>query len=570
MKISAQNKIVRILLIFIVPLIILLGTYNWYVLDMINKQSVQYGKSMLDIYSQPLESELNIVENYFDNIIWYDRDFRKLVYAKTERKAHARLEDVNTKIQTIYSTALNMAGHIIYHTDTDQAKEYYHSSYSYATKKQFMSFMKENYEKFIPAQTEEWIHYKVENNAYLIRFFALKGTVLMGIYDLNKVDVPQMYEENELDDFIFIADERKKIITHIEQAEKMGFELDSGSEESYVSWDSEQKYLVVEKKLNALDLYMIYATPYYGWIAVDIMPLFFLCFSAFVGVLLGVCIILIHKSYIVPLRNMVDTMITIKMGDMGNRMEDDYQISEFSVATKTFNEMLDRIQELKIASYEQKLETQRATMRYLQIQIRPHFILNCLKNVFSLAQEERYREIQETVIVLSQYMRYVLKDDLMLVSVNEELISVENYIFLQKMSASDCIKCEYMVEEDALSCMLPPLSILTFVENSVKHGQQTGKKFVISIKVNVIADFLNITILDNGSGFSREDLEFLNHKKDFSYGNEHIGIQNVLHRFFIIYHGKSEIIFSNTGGACVEIFIPLEKTRRNEDGCADC
>lgn len=569
LQISAKSKIVKILLIFIIPLIMLLGGYNFYVQNLIMEQSIEYGRSMLDIYSQPLESELEIVESYLENIVWYDQEFRKLVYAKTSRKAHARLEDVNDKIQNIYSTALHMAGHIIYHTGTEQAKAYYDSKYSYKTKKIHMEFMLNHYEEVMEKKPEEWMYCAVENDIYLVRFFSLKGTVLMGIYDLNKVNVPQANEEMQ-QDYIFIANEDKEIISYVEQVEKMGVKLKNDAGDVYITQNAGKKFLVVEKKLESLMLYMVYVTPYHGNFTVDRMPLFFLCFSLFVVILLGVSIWMIHKSYIVPLKNMVDTMTEIKNGKMENRMEDEYQISEFSVVTKTFNDMLDRIQDLKIASYEEKFETQRAMMLYRQIQIRPHFILNCLKNVFSLAQEEKYKEIQETVLVLSKYMRFFMKDDLMWVRLDEELKNVENYIYLQQLLGTDEILYECQMEEKNMGCFqVPILSILTFVENSVKHGKRAGKKLIITIKISIIADFLNITILDNGVGFSEEKLEYLN-KKDFSGEHQHIGIQNVLHRFAIVYHGKCEVIFSNTYGANVDIFIPLEKMGRYEDGGSDC
>ncbi|MBO5070992.1 MAG: histidine kinase [Roseburia sp.] len=567
---SAQNKMVKILSIFIIPLIILLVSYNMYALDMINDNSVAYGKNMLEIYSQPIASELNTVENYFENIVLNDLEFRRLVYADTTHKAQAKLDDVNTKIKTIYSAALNMAGHILYHSGTEQVKEYYSNSYSYATKKQFKTFLIEAFEESVLLESERWISYEAENNFYLIRFFTFKGTVLMGIYDLNLADVPQAYEENDPDSFIFFANDNRQPLTSRERLKELGIELESGFRYSYMVSGSKQRYLIVEKELSSLNLYMIYVVPYYSWISANNMPIFFILFSILVVLLLLCCMIVIRKFYIVPLQNMVDTMTKVKEGDMQKRIEDDYLISEFSVATKTFNDMLDKIQELKIARYEQELETQRATMLYLQIQIRPHFVLNCLKNVFSLAQEERCEEIQETVIILSQYLRYVLKDNLTLVPVDTELKSVKNYIYLQQMLSHDLITCECMVEEDALSYTLPPLSILTFVENSVKHGRRIGKKFIITIKVNIIADFLNIVILDNGIGFSQEDLEYLNNKKDFSYGNQHIGIQNVLHRFSIVFHGKSEVVFSNAGGAHIEIFIPLEEARENGDGDFGC
>jgi len=109
---------------------------------------------------------------------------------------------------------------------------------------------------------------------------------------------------------------------------------------------------------------------------------------------------------------------------------------------------------------------------------------------------------------------------------------------------------------------VPPISVLTFVENSVKHGMSLNKPLNIYIKARLLlseeGDYVNITISDNGKGFSDEELLKLNDNENAN-SSEHIGILNVKNRFAIIYNNKSTIFFSNqANGACVEIFIPYD------------
>ena len=127
---SAKRKIIGILLVFIVPLLILLFSYNWYVMRYVYTNTVQHAERTLEIYSQPVVNELSVTEEYFEYIVRKDLGFRRLIYADTERRAIARLKDASEKLSAIYSTALNMTGHIIYHSGSrakfPQSKEQQH------------------------------------------------------------------------------------------------------------------------------------------------------------------------------------------------------------------------------------------------------------------------------------------------------------------------------------------------------------------------------------------------------------------------------------------------------------
>ncbi|WP_411655261.1 sensor histidine kinase [Anaeromassilibacillus sp. SJQ-1] len=137
-----------------------------------------------------------------------------------------------------------------------------------------------------------------------------------------------------------------------------------------------------------------------------------------------------------PMEQLVQTMNAIKCGDLDAKMETDYRVVEFKQLSDTFNGMMEEIKSLKIAVYEKELELQKAQLQYLQIQIRPHFFLNCLKNLYALAQERRFEQIQQMILALSDYLRYLFSDNMTLVPLRDELQSVRRYLLLQQMSAS--------------------------------------------------------------------------------------------------------------------------------------
>jgi two-component system sensor histidine kinase YesM len=117
------------------------------------------------------------------------------------------------------------------------------------------------------------------------------------------------------------------------------------------------------------------------------------------------------------------------------------------------------------------------------------------------------------------------------------------------------VVCNINADKEISDSLIPPISILTFVENSIKYGAQQQRTLVIDIKIHIIEDYLNISILDNGPGYEENILEQLN-STDANLGKSSIGIENVIKRLKLIYHDKASISFSNDQGACVEIFIP--------------
>ena len=122
--------------------------------------------------------------------------------------------------------------------------------------------------------------------------------------------------------------------------------------------------------------------------------------------------------------------------------------------------MLDEIQRQKIGSYEQRLAAQQAQLQYLHLQIRPHFFLNCLNLVYSLAGEGKTGPIQDLVLDLSTYLRSVFKGGSKLVPLQSELASVESYVRIQQAGVDYppqlCVSMDAEVSQAPGAIPFPP------------------------------------------------------------------------------------------------------------------
>ena len=80
-----------------------------------------------------------------------------------------------------------------------------------------------------------------------------------------------------------------------------------------------------------------------------------------------------------PLARVSGAMERLKGGEQDYRLSTHpHEAEEFTAIGETFNGMADRISELRIANYEKELKRQEIELKNLQLQIRPHFLMNML------------------------------------------------------------------------------------------------------------------------------------------------------------------------------------------------
>ena len=225
--------------------------------------------------------------------------------------------------------------------------------------------------------------------------------------------------------------------------------------------------------------------------------------------------------------------------------------------------MLDELHIKEEESNAHQFDAIRAKLQYLQLQIRPHFYLNCLKSIYSLSAMGENEKVQKLILDLSDYLRYTFRDVKNFVPLQSELEAVQSYIDLCSNIYTE-IEIEYDLDADVTELVCLPLSILTFVENAIKHGpNRDGLKIELQIRTGAEQNrqYVFITIRNNGSAFSEEDLDQLNHADPsvMLYQRDHVGISNVRYRLWLIYGNEACLSFKNEENhAVVSVRYPLQ------------
>lgn len=266
-------------------------------------------------------------------------------------------------------------------------------------------------------------------------------------------------------------------------------------------------------------------------------------------------LLLIHRRVVAPTRQICAVMQDFGHGNLSIRFRHPRIYQEFQLIGSTFNRMASEISQLKIEAYEKQLDAQRTEMQFLQLQLTPHFYINTLNVIYSLAQVADFAAIQEMVLALTKYFRYSLKAHSDLVPLRDEIQHMESYVAIQKLRYSNRLSVSCQISPELTEIKVPLFLLQTFVENSMKYAF-TGEN---RVRVEVCAclsggERLAVSIRDNGPGYPAHVLE------GGLADSPHVGIENVRKRLALLYQDQASLTLSNPpgGGALTTIIIPVK------------
>lgn len=125
---------------------------------------------------------------------------------------------------------------------------------------------------------------------------------------------------------------------------------------------------------------------------------------------------------------------------------------------------------------EVKLENAEVRMKVLMQQLQPHFIFNSLSILKSMIAEEPI-SAEKYVVRLGEFLRYAVQaPNSELVSLENELRFVIDYIELQKERFEDAFNYKIEIDNRLYSMQLPVMALQTVVENIFKHNYFTKQK----------------------------------------------------------------------------------------------
>jgi two-component system, LytTR family, sensor kinase len=118
-----------------------------------------------------------------------------------------------------------------------------------------------------------------------------------------------------------------------------------------------------------------------------------------------------------------------------------------------------------------KTQSVKAQLENLKTQINPHFLFNNMSVLSSLVYKDQDKAV-DFIQQLSKVYRYVLDNrNNELVTVQEEIIFLESYIYLLQIRFDANINFNILIDADAKQKMIPPMCLQILVENCIKHNE---------------------------------------------------------------------------------------------------
>lgn len=209
--------------------------------------------------------------------------------------------------------------------------------------------------------------------------------------------------------------------------------------------------------------------------------------------------------------------------------------------------MLTEAYRQRLAREKVEFERSKAELALYKAQINPHFLFNTLNTIYGLLimRSDKTEVALERFINLTKYMYN--NANLEWIPLAEEVAYIEQFIGLQKLrlNALADVRFEYGMEDDTVP--VPPMLLITFVENAFKYGISSDEPCFIHIRLVQQEHTLRFeatnSVFRHATGDSRQT-----------------GIANCLKRLSLLYPGRYLLTYGQTPEGTFHVSLELKSS----------
>ena len=204
---------------------------------------------------------------------------------------------------------------------------------------------------------------------------------------------------------------------------------------------------------------------------------------------------------------------------------------------------------LAIVKVGQALTKSREDLDSLRYQINPHFLFNSLNTLYGNALMEKAMTTASGIQQLGDMMRFMLhQNQLDYIPLKSELGYLRNFVGLQNLRTHllQNVDVQVDINDDACDGDIPPMVLISFVENAFKHGiSNVGKSWVtVVVRCDQKQVYLNVRNSVHPDNIVRE--------------KSGVGIPNVMERLKLMFEDKFQLEYGIRGNEyVVSLTIPL-------------
>ena len=318
-----------------------------------------------------------------------------------------------------------------------------------------------------------------------------------------------------------------------------------------------------------------------GWTTVGVIPLRYInkdlagiqyltVIIIVLTIIIGVTVsVIIAQSLILPLENTVNALEKFSRGDFAVRLKEN-RCDEIGKLNRIFNKAIKEINELMQKVTQSEILNKEMEFKTLQSQMNPHFLYNTLDAINWLAFKEKQTEICNLVAAISSLIRASISNKKSIITIEQELDYVKNYIYIQHIRYKDRFDIIYDIDESLLKQAVPKLIIQPIVENAIIHGIENSKnKNLLYISVKCENECIIIIVKDTGIGMTDEKVsellkEPLNTEGDEQKAHTNLGLYAVHKRIQLMYGDLYGLTVQSQAGEGTTVTLHIPFTKKQE------
>jgi two-component system LytT family sensor kinase len=206
---------------------------------------------------------------------------------------------------------------------------------------------------------------------------------------------------------------------------------------------------------------------------------------------------------------------------------------------------------LELHSSELRSQLMTAQLSALKMQLQPHFLFNTLNAIMVLVRQQRGRQAEQTLSLLSDLLRCVLEDvESQEVPLRRELEYLQLYLAIEQVRFQDRLHVEISADPSILEAAVPHMALQPIVENAIRHGiGRSSAAGSIRISAARVSQMLELRVQDDGPGLPPAN----------SSQGHGIGLANTRARLQQLYGDAGQLTLENGehGGAVATMILPF-------------
>lgn len=275
-----------------------------------------------------------------------------------------------------------------------------------------------------------------------------------------------------------------------------------------------------------------------------------------------------------PIRQLADRMDTFTMDAEAVPM-DTKRRDEIGRLNNSYNTMSRNIRQLFAQLNHEYAVREKYRFESLRAQLNPHFLFNTLNSIRWMSIIRQADNITQSIDALANMLKFSMDRGDELATLREELDNVQDYVFIQNIRYGDRFTVDTDIDESLMELKVIRFILQPIVENATIHAfKDTGGEGVIRITAWRKDDQLILSVQDNGSGMSPEQLNGLLADKEKHHKNKvtGIGVINVDERIRVSYGNAYGLRFESEQGQGTRVIytLPILDGRTDDDQADDC